>query len=119
METPPPGTPPPEALDYRPQGVLHHQQFLICMALVREGSGELNQILTRLRDAGKHMSLKGGAGILLSEGPFRVVFRQADLPGDDVVFRYPSGISRHRVWRYFDQFKAEDLLRTTAFTSAA
>src|SRR5258707_161882 len=85
------------------------------------GTGEvrerLNRILNRLRTAtpdASSVALRGGAGKLLRGGPFRVVFRQGEAGAKAVVFAIaPAGISpTTNVWRYFDQPKAEDLLKT-------
>ena len=77
----------------------------------------LNIILAGLRKAiadGKCLSLPGPQGYLLREGPFRVVFRLGKDNASDVVFAVaPAGINPTKnVWRYFDQPKAEDLLKT-------
>src|ERR1035437_1592534 len=77
----------------------------------------LNNILASLSSAiadGRCQSLDGGRGWLLRDGPFRVVFKCGKDGARDVVFAIaPAGISPTKnVWRYFDQFKAEDLLKT-------
>lgn len=77
----------------------------------------LNIILASLRTAiadGKCQTLLGGQGLLLRDGPFRVVFKRGKDEASDVVFAI-AGVGNNptkSVWRYFDQLKAEDLLKT-------
>ena len=77
----------------------------------------LNAILASLPTAiadGKCRPLHGGQGLLLRDGPFRIVFKRGNNGASDVVFAIaPAGINPTKnVWRYFDQLKAEDLLKT-------
>lgn len=65
---------------------------------------------------GNGFSVAGGngRGRLLRESSFSVVFRVGDETTSEIVFAIGRiGISpTTKVWRYFDQYKAEDLLKT-------
>ena len=69
--------------------------------------------LGTLSEANKCRRLPGGRGWWLRDGPFRVVFKTGEAERDTVVVAIaPAGINPiKKVWRYFDQFKGEDLLK--------
>jgi hypothetical protein len=58
--------------------------------------------------------LKNGLGLLISEGPFRIVLKPGSEPSDDVVLAIAvAGINPlQKVWRYFDGRKAADLIES-------
>lgn len=77
---------------------------------------DLDAILQKLHLpdlANRTVPLCGGNGTLFCDGPFRIVYiRSPD--GPLVVAIAAAGISPlTSVWRYFDQSKAEDLLKTS------
>jgi hypothetical protein len=82
-------------------------QFLSAVEAVQE-------LIRNQPEDGKCLSLRGPQGYLLRDGPFRIVFRLGKDNAHDVVFAIaPAGIDpTENVWRYFDQPKAEDLLKT-------
>lgn len=87
------------------------------------GNGQVRQqltgVLSDLRAALENhrcQSLMGGLGWLCRDGPFRVVFRSIENnPAVLVLAIAAVGINPlQKVWRYFDQSKAEDLLKSSS-----
>lgn len=89
--------------------------------LERFGQGEardgLNRALHDLPDkldTPACVSVSARSGRILREGPYRIVFRLDNAPSSVVVLGIACWVSNPmvKVWRYLDQTKAEDLIRT-------
>lgn len=80
---------------------------------IRERIGTILSDVTATKRNRRHEQLPGSAGWLLSEEMFRIVFKKEETNAPVICAIAVDGINPlQRVWRYFDQTKAEDLLRT-------